>query len=225
MNTLSELTALCPPPAETPPVDWAAVENTLGMRLPEDYRELASTYGPGTFCGFIHVYHPCGATRWVDLTGSMPTTIREQLQHALDEDTFPVPHNPQHLFPVGVTDNGEHLFWITEPREQPHRWRVTVNEARGPRWHTFDGTLTSFLTAVLTGRELVPMFPRDLLDEGVTFAPSRPGSATPEAAPQPTGSINASAVRTWARDQGYDVPERGRIPGPIIEAWKLAHGR
>jgi hypothetical protein len=30
-------------------------------------------------------------------------------------------------------------------------------------------------------------------------------------------------VRSWARDNGYQVSERGRIPGNIVEAYRSAH--
>ena len=32
----------------------------------------------------------------------------------------------------------------------------------------------------------------------------------------------AAQVRQWARDHGYDVPERGRIPKDIVEAFNAA---
>lgn len=34
---------------------------------------------------------------------------------------------------------------------------------------------------------------------------------------------NVSDVRTWARDNGYTVNERGRIPASIQEAYDRAH--
>lgn len=33
----------------------------------------------------------------------------------------------------------------------------------------------------------------------------------------------ATAVRTWAREQGYDVGERGRIPSNVTQAYDAAH--
>jgi hypothetical protein len=33
---------------------------------------------------------------------------------------------------------------------------------------------------------------------------------------------NAKDVRVWAKAQGIDVPERGRIPGDILEQYKRA---
>ncbi|WP_187645497.1 histone-like nucleoid-structuring protein Lsr2 [Streptomyces sp. TRM49041] len=225
MTSLNDLTQLCPPPHTAPAVDWQAVEDTLGMTLPDDYKQMASTYGPGAFCDFIRIYHPRSATPWVDLTGRMPTAIREQLRQAHDQGTYPVPHDPRHLFAIGVTDNGEYLFWITDPQDQPDTWRIAVNEARGPRWYTYDGTLTNFLTEVLTGRITVPLFPAGLLDHGVVFSssPSAPDSNSPQPAPTAGGAVDTQTVREWARAQGYDVPDRGRVPAEIVTRWREAH--
>lgn len=136
-----------------------------------------------------------------------------------------MPHNPQRLFTIGVTDNGEYLFWITEPVSKPNAWRIAVNEARGPRWFTYDGSLTTFLTDVLSGRAAVPMFPADLLEHGVTFRPSPPrhGNKAPEQPRPSTGSVSTNHIRDWARANGYQVPDRGRIPANIIDAWREAN--
>ena len=32
-----------------------------------------------------------------------------------------------------------------------------------------------------------------------------------------------SDIRTWARDNGYTVSDRGRIPGKVVEAYDAAH--
>ena len=39
-----------------------------------------------------------------------------------------------------------------------------------------------------------------------------------------TRSQDASAIRAWARDNGYNVSDRGRVQSEIIEAYKAAHG-
>ncbi|MFP8942202.1 histone-like nucleoid-structuring protein Lsr2 [Streptomyces fenghuangensis] len=224
MTGLDDLIRLCPPPADVPAVDWPAVETTLGTRLPGDYKHLASAYGPGAFCDFLHVHHPHAPAPWANLTGPVPAALRDQLTRDRDQDRFPVPHDPQALFAIGVTDNGNHLFWVATPRTAPDAWRITVNEARGRTWHTFDGTLTGFLTAVLGGQAQVPVFPRDLLDGGASFTPS-PARTASAPAPWPGRGrrIDSQAVRAWARANGYDIPERGRIPATILQTWEEAH--
>ncbi|MFF5638523.1 histone-like nucleoid-structuring protein Lsr2 [Streptomyces sp. NPDC012825] len=221
MTSIEDLTQLAPPPAGPAPSDWRAVEATLGMTLPHDYKRLADTYGPGAFCDFVRVYHPHGATEWVDLTGPMPARLRRQLLKDRESGTYSMPHPPEDLFAVGVTDNGNHLFWVTDPAADPDSWRLAVNEADGHDWYTHDGNLTEFLVSVLSGRTRVPVFPERLLDGGVFFTPS-PSADRDHRPDRPSApaSIDSRAVREWARAHGYDVPDHGRVPAEIVRAWQ-----
>ncbi|RMB61157.1 histone-like nucleoid-structuring protein Lsr2 [Tessaracoccus antarcticus] len=38
-----------------------------------------------------------------------------------------------------------------------------------------------------------------------------------------SGGTDASAVRTWAREQGHEVSDRGRVPKEIRDAYEQAH--
>lgn len=37
-------------------------------------------------------------------------------------------------------------------------------------------------------------------------------------------AVDTVAVRAWAREQGIDIKERGRVPGDIVEKYKAAVG-
>jgi hypothetical protein len=37
------------------------------------------------------------------------------------------------------------------------------------------------------------------------------------------GQEDYSAIRAWAKDNGYQVSERGRIPASVVEAYEAAH--
>jgi len=37
------------------------------------------------------------------------------------------------------------------------------------------------------------------------------------------GGASAADVRAWARENGWDVPERGRVAGEVREAYDAAH--
>lgn len=37
------------------------------------------------------------------------------------------------------------------------------------------------------------------------------------------GAATASDIRAWARDNGWDVPDRGRVAGEVREAYDAAH--
>lgn len=39
---------------------------------------------------------------------------------------------------------------------------------------------------------------------------------------RPQVSSDAREIRTWAREQGIEVSDRGRIPAPVREAWEAA---
>nr|WP_308208668.1 histone-like nucleoid-structuring protein Lsr2 [Actinosynnema pretiosum] len=57
--------------------------------------------------------------------------------------------------------------------------------------------------------------------------------AVRQAAPAPVGAVravspkaggvNVAAVREWARANGRQVADRGRIPADVVEAYELAH--
>ncbi|WP_236862658.1 histone-like nucleoid-structuring protein Lsr2 [Brevibacterium daeguense] len=34
---------------------------------------------------------------------------------------------------------------------------------------------------------------------------------------------DTAAVRAWAKDSGYEISERGRIPSAVLEAYEAAH--
>ena len=44
-----------------------------------------------------------------------------------------------------------------------------------------------------------------------------PARARPAAAPQ---QVNLSEVRAWAKSNGYDISDRGRIPAAVMEAYQ-----
>jgi hypothetical protein len=37
------------------------------------------------------------------------------------------------------------------------------------------------------------------------------------------GTQDTAKIRAWAKEQGYDVNDRGRVPGNIREAYEKAH--
>ena len=47
--------------------------------------------------------------------------------------------------------------------------------------------------------------------------------STPSRSRRRSGQQDYSAVRAWARDNGYHVSERGRVPASIREAYEAAH--
>ncbi|MEV7373332.1 histone-like nucleoid-structuring protein Lsr2 [Streptomyces sp. NPDC090301] len=221
LAALAALTALCPPPADVPPVpDWPGAEGVLGMRLPGDYKELVAAYGPGEFNGFLTLYQPGTLNEWVDLTGPVPARLRAQLDA---HHRGALPCATEDLLAMGVTGNGHYLFWDTRLRDAPDRWTVVVSERLSAPWFTYRGPVTAFLADVLGGTLRVPLFPRDLLlGDGPAFAPSRLRGRVRVTALDTRPPVSTSTIRAWARAQGFDVPDRGRVPFAVFEAWEAA---
>lgn len=70
-------------------------------------------------------------------------------------------------------------------------------------------------------QDTVQKFVPDVAPEGVTAARSngrgRARSTTPK--------NDTKAIRTWARENGHEVKDRGRIDQAIVEAYNAAHGK
>ena len=51
----------------------------------------------------------------------------------------------------------------------------------------------------------------------------RGGSSDASRKRRRSGQQDFSGVRAWAKDNGYQVSERGRVPASVIEAYEAAH--
>lgn len=40
-----------------------------------------------------------------------------------------------------------------------------------------------------------------------------------------TSAIDTTAVRAWAKEQGIDIKERGRVPANVVEQYRAATGQ
>ncbi|QNA93189.1 MULTISPECIES: Lsr2 family protein [unclassified Microbacterium] len=40
---------------------------------------------------------------------------------------------------------------------------------------------------------------------------------------RPARNPEVAAIRAWANENGYSLSERGRIPAPVLEAYRAAH--
>jgi hypothetical protein len=64
---------------------------------------------------------------------------------------------------------------------------------------------------------------RDALAEFVASARKPSNGARVPRRPAGRRSGASGDVRSWARDNGYQISERGRIPSSVIEAYHAAH--
>jgi hypothetical protein len=155
---LDDLVTLVRPPADVHvEVEWAAVEGNLGTRLPADYKGLVQTYGPGAFDDFLSVFQP--------VTPFLTLELAYQARRGAEI------HGRDELMAVAGTDNGDTLYWVKHPADEPDAWTITGNGARNDQWPRFDGGLAAFLHAVLSGALRFPIFPNGFPRQSPVFTP------------------------------------------------------
>ncbi|MFD7654756.1 histone-like nucleoid-structuring protein Lsr2 [Actinosynnema sp. NPDC059797] len=104
------------------------------------------------------------------------------------------------------------------------RWQIIVLSH-----HTHIGRIAADLRLDnLTVSELVtPAVLKPTRDPEEVRAAIREGTALDEVAPahpaRPTPAQDLTAVRTWARQNGFQVKERGRVPNDVIKAYEAAN--
>jgi len=154
------------------PDHWKVVEEQLGTGLPEDYKRFLEVFGIGTINGFLVVLVPRSSNQHVDLLKrgrseleAYETSKREFPTYYRD-DIYPIPGG---ILPFAVTDNGEVLYWRTVG--SPERWTVTVYESRGPKKVDFNGGMTEFLVAVLSGKVGCDVLPQGFSKSPPVFKP------------------------------------------------------
>jgi hypothetical protein len=146
-NEFAALAELIGPAAGTPrPVDWAHVEEFMGVRLPADYRSFVDTYGPGTF-GEIAVTAP-GAPAGLDLYA----LLRRAIETARAPDTIrtvPICPEPGGLIAWGETTDGWTFSW-SPGHPDPDRWSVVLY-SREFLAHLADLSFSQFLLRYAQG--------------------------------------------------------------------------
>lgn len=56
-------------------------------------------------------------------------------------------------------DNGDTVYWVKDPSDEPDSWTITGNAARNTNWPCFSSGLAAFLYVILSGRLSLPIFP------------------------------------------------------------------
>lgn len=154
--SLRDLLSVLPVPdsrSEEGTHDWATVEAELKTVLPSDYKEYVDTLGTGGISAFLYVFSPFSKNRHLNLLLVGPVILdayrmsRDQFPELYSYRAFP---ESEGLLPWGRTDNGDELYWLT--RGGPDDWSVVIIESRGAEIEAYDGTMSEFLTALLTGK-------------------------------------------------------------------------
>lgn len=139
--------------------DWSKVEADLGVALPNDYKEFIERYGSIYIADFLMLLNPFSASEQNNLLRKQAAC--SEMYQALKQSGEEIPYEffptNEGLIVVGLTDNGDMIFWKTQPRE----WTIVVNEGRGPDWFEFNGSVTEFIEGLISGSINCDIFPDD----------------------------------------------------------------
>lgn len=163
MGIAARLVDLFGAPEQPPvPIEWSAVESWLGLRLPSDYKAVASAYGPLDIGEFVWLHVPCVRADRFDYG----RWLRESHRWARISSRLAPPHEPPPFHPTvggllawGSTRRSDLLLWDTSAGD-PDRWPTVVFHAdavtRGVNpWRSLGGPLLDTLaTLVHSGHEL-----------------------------------------------------------------------
>jgi hypothetical protein len=165
---LERLRRLLPPPAEPVepgrPDGWPRVEAALGTGLPSDFKGFTERYGSGKVDEFLYLFNPF--TKGPDgnlvvekdrvLAGYRQT--RERFPDRLAWPPFPEPGG---VLPLGRTDNGDELYWVTQG--QPDQWPVALLASRAALQELYPMPVTGFLAALAANQLTSQVLPEGLL--------------------------------------------------------------
>jgi hypothetical protein len=165
---LDRLRQLLPPPADPVepgrPDGWAAVEAAIGTALPGDFKAFTEWYGSGTVDDFLYLFNPFTQGQDGNLVVEKDRVLAAYGKtRARFPDRLPLPPFPEPggVLPLGRTDNGDELYWVTEGH--PDRWPVALLESRAALQEVHRMPVTGFLAALAANQLASRVLPDDVL--------------------------------------------------------------
>ncbi|MGC5171284.1 histone-like nucleoid-structuring protein Lsr2 [Micromonospora sp. DT81.3] len=96
---------------------------------------------------------------------------------------------------------------------------IDGSDADGTVTFSFDSKLYEIDLSSKNRKKLV-----DALEPFIKAARSAGGSRrSTSSSARGASRTDLASVRAWARDNGHEVSERGRVPASVIEAYDVAH--
>ncbi|MFD3611716.1 SMI1/KNR4 family protein [Streptomyces atroolivaceus] len=143
--------------------DWAAAEEALGTRLPEDYKQLVETYGRGDFWGALCLCTPFGDDNPVPLAADLLDDYGPLRDFSPESYPYPLFPEPGGLLAWAVTESAARVCWLTVG--SPESWPVVI-WSRDDDYERFDCGAGAFLDG-LTSRSI----PTELLHHDPELTP------------------------------------------------------
>lgn len=165
------------------PIPSTTHENGKGERwplidgkyvFPQDYIALITQYGSGLIADFITLFNPFSKNEYIEFF-QQKEWILEDFNSLINDDpddyTFVLYPKQNGLLPIGVTDNGDTLFWVVSS-ENSELWTIAIIPFRAAEVEFIAENLTGFLEGVLSKRIRCQSFPAVFPSENIMFISS-----------------------------------------------------
>jgi len=132
--------------------EWGCVEQRLGLRLPPDFKQVLSVFGTCTWASFLHLLTPFTSNENLQLERGAPRAlgaahcVRRQYPEDIPFALYPESGG---LFPWGITDNGDTLYWLTQGPSG--RWPTVILQARDPESERHNLQMSTLILRFLRG--------------------------------------------------------------------------
>jgi hypothetical protein len=167
--SLQELLRLAPPPQN--PVctgkekDFLLIENQIGSKLPNDYKEYIRHYGNCMWFRHIYISSPFYENNKFSLLGWHKQNIQQLrilFESPLPLIKYPIFPELNGIFLCGGDIFGEMIAWITEG--YPDNWSIAYFNYDCALFNRYDMGLTTFLLKLVKNEIHPDCFPCDLHD-------------------------------------------------------------
>lgn len=142
--------------------DWETIENEFNISFPEDYKWFLEKYGVGSINDFLWIFSPICVNsnlNSVEQYKSMKKSYEFMKCNNLIEFEYSFYDNGIGLFPWGITDNGDELYF----NYLDCSTEIVVFASRYTDAMTCKMNITDFLSGILTKEIKCNFFPDDFV--------------------------------------------------------------
>ncbi|WP_340618729.1 SMI1/KNR4 family protein [Xenorhabdus entomophaga] len=150
--------------------NWPLIDGQHSF--PKDYIDFITRYGTGRIADFITIFNPFSEDDDLNFFRQKEWII-EDFQSLVDSDPDYYPFilypDTNGLLPIGVTDNGDYIFWIVSS-DNSDLWNVAVIAARAPEVEYRKENFSNFLEGVLSKTIKCASFPDSFPSKKIEFS-------------------------------------------------------
>lgn len=143
---------------------WEEIEKKIGIIFPEDYKLFIDFHGEGGINEFLWILSPFSeneSLNSIEKFNVMKDAYISMQSEFPEQFSFDFYNGKTGLFPWGITDNGDELFW----NYKEDVVEIVVYESRYANNISYMMSMEDFLCGLLTKEIVCPIFPDNFILE------------------------------------------------------------